>query len=321
MRRCSIVVQFTVGIKRWSALGRNSGTAHDEGTMQAMAYEIQRRDWNLLVSPWHLDERVDGFPAPSGAIEVGVSPVAAPAGVQWMLDHYRLIADAAARANRPLLLSGDCLTALGAVAGLQRRHADVALVWLDAHGDFNTPQITVSGYLAGMSLAMLTGRSPDPFSGPLGVRPVPDRHVVLLDARDLDPAERGALEASDVRRVAADAREVAAALDDLPAGPVYLHVDVDVVDGGDLPGLRFPAGEGPTFSRVEECLSEIVATVDVVAACIACTWSPERIGHELTQRAISRIGEVIGAELRWSTAGTGETHRGADDARVPPRVA
>jgi arginase len=69
---------------------------------------------------------------------------------------------------------------------------------------------------------------------------VPDRHVVLLDARDLDPAdERAALEASDVRRVAADARMVAAALHDLPAGPVYLHVDVDIVDGGDLPRLRF----------------------------------------------------------------------------------
>jgi arginase len=273
-----------------------------------MAYEIERRDWDLLVSPWHLDERVDGFPAPSGGIEVGGSPVAAPAGVRWIVDHYRLIADATARADRPLLLSGDCLTALGAVAGVQRRHDDVALVWLDAHGDFNTPQITVSGYLAGMSLAMLTGRSPQPLCEPLGLRPVPDGHVVLLDARDLDPAEQGALEASDVRRVAADPPTVGQAVGRLRTRAVYLHVDVDIVDGGDLPGLRFPVGDGPTLSRVEGCLSEIVATVDVVAACIACTWSPDRIGDAATQRAISRIAEVIGAELRWATAGTGERH-------------
>src|ERR1700689_4856195 len=98
-----------------------------------MASEIQSRYWNLLVSPWHLDERIDGFPVPSGGNEVGVSSVAAPAGVPRIVDRYRLVADATARADRPLLLSGDCLTALGVVAGLQRRHDDLALVWLDAH--------------------------------------------------------------------------------------------------------------------------------------------------------------------------------------------
>jgi arginase family enzyme len=54
--------------------------------------------------------------------------------------------------------SGDCPAARGAVAGLQRRYRDLAVVWLDAHGDFNTPAITISGYLGGMALAMLAGR-------------------------------------------------------------------------------------------------------------------------------------------------------------------
>jgi arginase family enzyme len=72
---------------------------------------------------------------------------------------YQAVAGAVARAARPLLLSGDCATALGAVAGLQRRHRELAVVWLDAHGDFNTPAITISGYLGGMPLAMLTHRS------------------------------------------------------------------------------------------------------------------------------------------------------------------
>jgi len=56
------------------------------------------------------------------------------------------VADAVAGARRPLLLSGDCTAGLGAVAGLQRRHSQVAVVWLDAHGDFNTPTITITGY-------------------------------------------------------------------------------------------------------------------------------------------------------------------------------
>ncbi len=73
---------------------------------------------------------------------------------------YQAVADTVARAARPLLLSGDCTTALGAVAGLQRRKRDVAVVRLDGHGDFNTPATTITGYLGGMPLAMLAGRAP-----------------------------------------------------------------------------------------------------------------------------------------------------------------
>ncbi len=103
-----------------------------------------------------------------------------------MVDRCRDIADAVGGSDRPLLLSGDCLAALGMVTGLQRRHSDLTVVWLDAHGDFNNPAISTSGYLAGMSLAMVTGRAPEVISGPLGLRPVPDERALLIDARDLD---------------------------------------------------------------------------------------------------------------------------------------
>ena len=99
------------------------------------------------------------------------------------------------------MLSGDCPTARASVAALQRRHRDLAVLSLDAHGDFNTPAISTSGYLGGMALAMLTGRTPGLFDDTLGLRPVPDTSVVLADARDLDPAERDALTTSHVRRV------------------------------------------------------------------------------------------------------------------------
>ena len=153
-----------------------------------------------------------------------------------------------ARAARPLVLSGDCPTARAAVAGLQRRHRDLAVVWLDAHGDFNTPAITTSGYLGGMALAMLTGRTPELFGDALGLRPVADTSVVLADARDLDPAERDALTASQVRRVPADPAAITSALDGLGRTPVYLHLDMDVIDSAQLPGLRFPSGPGPSLS-------------------------------------------------------------------------
>jgi arginase len=219
-----------------------------------------------------------------------------------MLERYRLTADATAGAPRPLLLSGDCLTAVGILAGLQRRHPDVAIVWLDAHGDFNTPQITTSGYLAGMSLAMLTGRCPAPFCGPLHLQPVPDDAVVLIDARDLDPAERDALDASRVVRVPADPQALRTALAPLSGSAVYLHLDVDVIDGDELPDLRFPTAAGPSLAQIEECVTTIRTTVEPTAACIACAWSPQALGDPATRQIIQRLAATLGANLEWRAA-------------------
>lgn len=132
---------------------------------------------------------------------------------------------------------------------------------------------------------------------------MPDQNAVLIGARDLDPAESAALEASRVVRLAADPVRCDA-LPQLSAGDVYLHVDVDVIDDGDLPGLRFPTGAGPSFSVVEECLAQIVDAAPPSAACVACAWTPDRIA-EATVRAITRLACVIGAELDWSAASAG----------------
>jgi arginase len=255
--------------------------------------------WDLIVSPWHLDEHIPAFPVPAGVTET-IDPdlPAGPVPGRMTLLH-QAVAAAVARADRPLLLSGDCPAALGVVAGLQRRHREVAVVWLDAHGDFNTPAITVSGYLGGMPLAMLTGRAPELFGDPLGLRPVADTGVVLADARDLDPAERGALTASQVRRVPADPAAITSALDGLGRTPVYLHLDVDVIDSAQLPGLRFPSGPGPAVTQIGECLAAVRTAADVTAACIACTWLPDRIGDQATRETITRLARALGTGLAW----------------------
>ena len=260
-------------------------------------------DWDLLVSPWHLAEQIPRFPVPAGALVLADPPDFAAGELDGLTSRYQKVRDAVAQADRPLLLAGDCLTALGLVAGLQRRARDLSVIWLDAHGDFNTPAISTSGYLAGMSLAMLTGRAPEPLCAPLGLRPVADDRAVLIDARDLDPAERDALEASRVRRLAADPQAVRRALTELRPRDVYLHVDVDIIDGGDLPGLRWGTSPGPSFSVVEECLAQIVVAAPPIATCIACPWTPDRIGDESARRAIARLAAIIGADLPWSRDG------------------
>jgi arginase len=265
--------------------------------------------WDLIVSPWHLDEYIPAFPIPAGVTGAGLAGKmpyrtirpALPAGPApgRMTVLYRAVAGAAAGAARPLVLSGDCSTALGVVAGLQRRHPGLAVVWLDAHGDFNTPAITISGYLAGMSLALLTGRAPELFSEALGLAPVADDNVVLADARDLDPAERDALAGSGVRRVPADPAAITAAVGRLGRMPVYLHLDVDVIDSGQLPGLRWPSGPGPSLSQIEECLAAVCATADLAGACLACAWLPDSVGDQATGEAIARLGRALGTDLAW----------------------
>ena len=112
---------------------------------------------------------------------------------------------------------------------------------------------------------MLTGRAPELFCGALGLRPVADTDVVLADARDLDPAERDALTVSQVRRVPADPAAITSALDGLGRTPVYLHLDVDVIDSAQLPVLFLPSGPGPSVTQIEECLAAVCAAADVRA--------------------------------------------------------
>jgi len=264
-----------------------------------MADHSSGAGWDLIVSPWHLDEHIPASPIPANLTET-IRPAlpAGPVPGRMTLVH-QAVADAVARAPGPLLLSGDCPAAMGAVAGLRRRYRDVAVVWLDAHGDFNTPAITISSYLGGMPLAMLTGRAPELFCDALALRPVADTSVVLADARDLDPAERDALNASQVRRVTADPAAITAAVDRLGRTPVYLHVDVDVIDSTQLPDLRFPAGPGPAVTQIEECLAAVCATADVIAACIACTWLPDHVSDPTARETITRLARALGADLAW----------------------
>jgi arginase len=148
------------------------------------------------------------------------------------------------------------------------------------------------------------GRAPELFADPLGLRPVPEHNIVLADARDLDPAERDALAASQVRHIAATAGAFRAALSGLRGLPVYLHVDVDILDSTEMPGLRFPAGRGPTLGDVENCLTVITATADVVAATLACAWLPGQVSRPPARDAIARLAGALGTQLTWPPGDT-----------------
>src|SRR5258707_1039632 len=146
------------------------------------------------------------------------------------------VARARAAGFFPLVLGGDCLTSLGTLAGLLKP-AETGIAWFDAHGDFNTPEISISGYLGGMPLACAVGQGLDELRAAAKLNgTVAERNVALLGARDLDPLEEQALVASSVILVraeefAGDTSQVQRAIHALGTLPqVYLHVDIDVLD-------------------------------------------------------------------------------------------
>jgi arginase len=97
----------------------------------------------------------------------------------------------------------------------------------------------------------------------------------------------------------ADLAAITSALDGLGRTPVYLHLEVDVIDSAQLPGLRFPSGPGPFLTQIEECLAAPCATTDMRAAGTACAWLPDRVSDQTTREAITRLARALGTDLAW----------------------
>ena len=112
----------------------------------------------MITVPYHLDERL---PDVALGLPVEREVVAAlPDGGPWerMAALYEQVAEAVrASPSVPVVLSGDCTTSLGVLAGLQRAGRDPGVVWFDAHADFNTPDTTTTGFTDGMGLAIAVG--------------------------------------------------------------------------------------------------------------------------------------------------------------------
>ena len=100
----------------------------------------------------------------------------------------------------PIVLAGSCDVSAGILAGFD--HSRCGVVWLDAHGDFNTPESTISGFFAGMSLAVITGHCYRSYWAQIGDNtPVLESATVIFGVRDLDPAEQQRFQQSQIRMV------------------------------------------------------------------------------------------------------------------------
>ena len=208
------------------------------------------------------------------------------------------LAQARSKQQFPVVLGGDCLTALGTLAGLGNSAA-TTVAWIDAHGDFNTPATTVSGYLGGMPLACAVGRGLDTLREAVGLEPLVEQHIALLGVRDLDSAESALLEQSELTVISANNIErregnLRSATILLGAtAQLYLHLDIDVLNNTDAPGVDYPAPGGLTPTLLNELLMPIACLPNLAAVALTA-FNPERdhAGRTL-QAALAALETII----------------------------
>ena len=208
----------------------------------------------------------------------------------------------------PLVLGGDHSIAAGAVTGVaahfRKEKKQIGYIWLDAHGDMNTPESSPSGNVHGMPLAAVMGYGAPELVDLLGFKPkVEPQNIVLVGVRDLDAQERQLVKKSGVRvftmrdidergmrEVMADALKYAT--DDTDG--ISVSLDMDFVDPSDAPGVGTPVRGGVTY-REAHLAMEMIADSDAMVAMEVVEINPVIDEHNRTA--------LLGVELILSGLG------------------
>jgi arginase len=199
----------------------------------------------------------------------------------------------------PLVLAGNCNSALGTISGVGT--FDLGALWFDAHGDFNTPETSISGYFEGMPLAIATGQGHKELWKEMGnSRTLNESACMLIGVRDLDLPEKALLETTAVTVLsAAELRgQVSGVLPDhlarlrSSAAGFYLHLDIDSVDPEDAPGVDYVTPEGLSGSELIEAIEQIRHTLPLKAAALT-VYNPERDKGKRTLKLGLRLIEAI----------------------------
>jgi len=258
---------------------------------------------SLILVPYHLgQERIGTGLGPERLLRAAINHELVSRGhsvkietVRWRKDTGRdkvfavaeinaLLAEqvrsALGRGDFPLVLAGDCNASLGTLAGIRER--PVGVIWLDAHGDFNTPETSISGFLDGMSLAMAVGLCHGAVWRRVGGLPVHGLHLLHIGGRDFDAGEKERLMSHQVRVVSASQLKQwgpVKALQPLLSAlrsevcHIYLHLDLDVLDPAEARANKFAAVDG-LFTRDLECIVRMVGEAFEIKAAALTAYDP-----------------------------------------------
>lgn len=193
----------------------------------------------------------------------------------------------------PILLSGNCgPAALSAVSALGPQ--TTAVIWFDAHADFNTPETSASGFLDGMGLSILTGHCWRALAERFdGFAPVPEKNVILVGARDFDPAESALLKNSTITQTS-DVRSLDKIIGALPRDvqKFYVHVDVDVLDESEGRANSYACPGGMSLDDLRSALNLIRSTEKIAAASLT-SYDPADDQDGRIRTAIADLAKLL----------------------------
>jgi arginase len=230
--------------------------------------------------------------------------------VQTQFELYRALAGRVAEARRsgkfPLILSGNCGATLGAIGGAGTRR--LGIVWFDAHGEFNTPETTQSGFLDGMGIAIATGLCWKRLAASIpGFRPIPSSNVMLIGGRDFDEGEQDRLEQSGVIVVDGATLAATSVQSALESGiaklvgqvdKIHLHIDPDALNPQEAPAnsYQFFTEGGMSVEQLGEAIALIKKNLSITSATIA-SFEPEYDPHGKTLNVIfNLIKQTVASE-------------------------
>jgi len=207
----------------------------------------------------------------------------------------------------PLVLGGDHSIAIGTVSGLGRSRGRLGIIWMDAHGDFNTPDTSPSGNIHGMSLAAIAGLGDRALTHLDGSRcNVRPENIALIGVRDLDPGERRNIRESGIKVFTMsdiDSRGIKAvveeAIESAAAGTdnVHLSIDMDIIDPEEAPGTGSPVPGGITY-REAHLAMEIMAEWNAIGSMEVVEVNPILdTGNKTGELAVSLILSALGKRI------------------------
>jgi arginase len=230
-------------------------------------------------------------------------------------DMARLVAEERRSGYLPIGLLANCNGLLGMLSGLQHsgpttKPLRIGMVFIDAHGDFNTPETTLSGMLGGMPVAIAAGQCLTRMRIKAGLEPaLPTRHIVEVCVRDTDPLEQELLDRSEIQQLTLeDVRTRSANLHremkrlSEATDLIYVHVDMDGLDPREVPGVALPVPGGPTSAELAAALTEMFKYEKVGAFGVAAMPFDDHDKTGISRQAAYNLilGAVKGVQQRRS---------------------
>jgi arginase len=197
--------------------------------------------------------------------------------------------------GQSIVLSGNCNGALGTIAGLGS--STTAVLWFDAHGEFETPETTRSGFLDGMGLAIGTGVCWRNVAGQIaGFRPIPPSHITLVGVREMGSEEEENLSNSGIHVIRAESIRrqqhhdvVATALEKVQhCTSLYIHFDLDVLDPAVAAWNRWCPPAGLSVEQIVDMVREFAPHLPIGAIGFA-SYEPSADGDRQGARVAGEL--------------------------------